>query len=52
MTTGRRRRCGWLDLFVIKYANLLKEEKILELEEIEDSIEIAEAMAAVTAHLE
>ena len=23
VTTGRRRRCGWLDLVVIKYAHLI-----------------------------
>ena len=35
MTTGRRRRCGWLDLVVLKYSHLINDYSILNLTKLD-----------------
>ena len=35
MTTGRRRRCGWLDLVVLKYSHLINDYSVLNLTKLD-----------------
>ena len=52
MTTGRRRRCGWLDLVVLKYSNLINGYTTLNLTKLDVLDELPTLKVATAYHLD
>lgn len=48
MTTGRKRRCGWLDLVLLKYTNMINGFTALCLTKLDTLDELAEIKVATT----
>jgi len=52
VTTGRRRRCGWLDLVVMKYSNMINGYTALNLTKLDVLDDLEEIQVAVAYHLD
>jgi adenylosuccinate synthase len=48
VTTGRKRRCGWLDLVLLKYTNMINGFTALCLTKLDTLDELAEIKVATT----
>ncbi|GAA6030112.1 hypothetical protein NBRC10512_007019, partial [Rhodotorula toruloides] len=51
-TTGRRRRCGWLDLVVMKYSNLINGYTSLNLTKLDVLDDLETIQVGVAYHLD
>ncbi|KAF8638925.1 hypothetical protein AX17_001837 [Amanita inopinata Kibby_2008] len=51
-TTGRRRRCGWLDLVVLKYSCLINGYDILNLTKLDVLDQLSEIKVAIRYHVD
>lgn len=52
VTTGRRRRCGWLDLVVMKYSHLINGYTLLNLTKLDVLDQLKTLKVAVAYHLD
>ncbi|ORY92555.1 Adenylosuccinate synthetase [Leucosporidium creatinivorum] len=52
VTTGRRRRCGWLDLVVMKYSHLINGYTLLNLTKLDVLDKLPTLKVAVAYHLD
>lgn len=52
VTTGRRRRCGWLDLVVLKYSHLINDYTALNLTKLDILDQLPVLKIAVAYHLD
>ncbi|KAK4701846.1 adenylosuccinate synthase, partial [Phenoliferia sp. Uapishka_3] len=52
VTTGRRRRCGWLDLVVLKYSNLINGYTALNLTKLDILDDLPVLKIAVAYHID